>query len=131
MNKVLGCLEWRLMMFVRAYPCETQEMVFDAHDRMIGRSPSSAHHLRQHEDGGGDGVRRQDRQYNRRFLQPVACVLASGWEKGQLENHVGQVRCGAVRIHDRPGYLGRQSFAGPYIPPPNTAVARTRKAPCE
>jgi hypothetical protein len=59
-----------------------------------------ARHLRQHEDGGGNGVRRQDRQYNRRFLQmcshylvqPVACTPASGWEKGQVENQVGLVR---------------------------------------
>src|SRR3712207_4805084 len=41
-----------------------------------------------------------DRQYNRRFLQmcshylvePVACTLSSGWEKGQVENQVGLVR---------------------------------------
>jgi transposase len=42
----------------------------------------------------------KDRQFNRRFLQmcshhlvePVACTSASGWEKGQVENHVGLVR---------------------------------------
>lgn len=79
----------------------------------------------------GDGVRRQGPAIHRRFLQPVGCTLASDWEKGQVENHVGQVGCRPVRIHDRPGYPGRQSFAGPYIPPPNTAVARTRKASCE
>jgi transposase len=40
------------------------------------------------------------RQYNRRFLQmcshhliePVACTPASGWEKGQVENQVGNLR---------------------------------------
>lgn len=40
------------------------------------------------------------RQYNRRFLQmcshhlvePVACSPASGWEKGQVENQVGNLR---------------------------------------
>jgi len=40
------------------------------------------------------------RQYNRRFLQmcshhlvePVACSPASGWEKGQVENQVGDLR---------------------------------------
>jgi hypothetical protein len=40
------------------------------------------------------------RLYNRRFLQmcshylvdPVACTPASGWEKGQVENQVGNVR---------------------------------------
>jgi hypothetical protein len=38
--------------------------------------------------------------YNRRFLQmcghylvePVACTPASGWEKGQVENQVGNIR---------------------------------------
>src|SRR5271165_1200138 len=40
------------------------------------------------------------RQYNRRFLQmcshhliePVACTPAAGWEKGQVENQVGNLR---------------------------------------
>ena len=40
------------------------------------------------------------RKYNRRFLQmcshhlvdPVACSPASGWEKGQVENQVGNLR---------------------------------------
>lgn len=59
----------------------------------------------------GDGVRRQGPAIHRRFLQPVGCALASDWEKGQVENHVGQVGCRSVRIHDRPGYPGRQCFA--------------------
>src|SRR3569623_403421 len=46
------------MMFVRAYPRETQEMVIDAHYR----------------------------------VEPVACLPASCWEKGQVENQVGLVR---------------------------------------
>ncbi|GKS70395.1 hypothetical protein W03_23990 [Nitrosomonas sp. PY1] len=40
------------------------------------------------------------RQFNRRFLalashylfEPVACTPESGWEKGQVENQVGNVR---------------------------------------
>jgi len=40
------------------------------------------------------------RKYNRRFLQmcshhlvdPVACSPAAGWEKGQVENQVGNLR---------------------------------------
>ena len=40
------------------------------------------------------------RNYNQRLLQmcshhlvePVACSPASGWEKGQVENHVGNLR---------------------------------------
>ena len=49
------------MLFVRAYPRETQEMVFDAHDRAFAlfKGTLRARHLRQHEDGGGDGLRRQ------------------------------------------------------------------------
>ena len=42
----------------------------------------------------------KERQFNRRFLalanhylfEPVACTPASGWEKGQVENQVGNVR---------------------------------------
>jgi hypothetical protein len=90
------------MMFVRAYPRETQEMVFDAHDRAFAFFKGAC--------GRGiyDNMKTavetifvgKDRQYNRRFLQmcahhlvdPVACTPASGWEKGQVENQVGVVR---------------------------------------
>ena len=42
----------------------------------------------------------EERQFNRRFLtlanhylfEPVACTPAAGWEKGQVENQVGNVR---------------------------------------
>ena len=42
----------------------------------------------------------KERRFNRRFLtlakhylfEPVACTPASGWEKGQVENQVGNVR---------------------------------------
>ena len=42
----------------------------------------------------------KDRQFNRRFLalanhylfEPVACTPESGWEKGQVENQVGNIR---------------------------------------
>lgn len=42
----------------------------------------------------------KQRKYNRRFVQmcshylvdPVACSPAAGWEKGQVENHVGLIR---------------------------------------
>src|SRR5712664_4101434 len=49
------------MLFVRVYPRETQEMVFDAHDRGLRpvQGRLRARHLRQHEDGGGDDLRRQ------------------------------------------------------------------------
>jgi ribosomal protein S18 acetylase RimI-like enzyme len=53
------------------------------------------------------------RQYNRRFLQmcshhliePVACSPASGWEKGQVENQVGNLRDQLFRPKPRVGSL--------------------------
>ncbi len=90
------------MMFVRAYPRETQEMVFDAHDRAFAFFRGAC--TRGIYDNMKTAVETvfigKDRQYNRRFLQmcshylvePVACTPASGWEKGQVENQVGLVR---------------------------------------
>ena len=90
------------MLYVRAYPRETQEMVFDAHDRAFALFKGTC--------GRGiyDNMKTavetvfvgKARLYNRRFLQmcshylvePVACTPASGWEKGQVENQVGLVR---------------------------------------
>jgi hypothetical protein len=90
------------MMFVRAYPRETQEMVFDAHDRAFeffrGACTRGIYdNMKTAVDAIFVG---RERAYNRRFLQmcshhlvePVACTPASGWEKGQVENQVGLVR---------------------------------------
>jgi len=90
------------MLFVRAYPRETQEMVFDAHDRAFAFFRGAC------QRGIYDNMKTavdtilvgKERAYNRRFLQmcghhlvdPVACTPASGWEKGQVENQVGLVR---------------------------------------
>ena len=90
------------MPFVRAYPRETQEMVFDAHDKAFGFFRGACQH------GIYDNMRTavdavfvgRERLFNRRFLQmcshylvePVACTPASGWEKGQVENQVGVIR---------------------------------------
>src|ERR1700675_411623 len=90
------------MLFVRAYPRETQEMVFDAHDRAFALFKGTCRR------GIYDNMKTavetifvgKGRLYNRRFLQmcshylvdPVACTPASGWEKGQVENQVGLVR---------------------------------------
>src|SRR3974390_1388372 len=90
------------MMFVRVYPRETQEMVFDAHDRAFALFKGAC------QRGIYDNMKTaveaifvgKKRLYNRRFLQmcshylvePVACTPASGWEKGQVENQVGLVR---------------------------------------
>ena len=90
------------MFFVRAYPRETQEMVFDAHDRAFAFFKGTCtrgiyDNMKTAVDAIFVG---KDRQYNRRFLQmcshylvePTACTPASGWEKGQVENQVGLVR---------------------------------------
>ena len=90
------------MFIARAYPRETQEMVFDAHERAFtffrGACTRGIYdNMKTAVDAIFVG---KDRQYNRRFLQmcshhlvePVACTPASGWEKGQVENQVGLVR---------------------------------------
>src|SRR5690242_1992911 len=90
------------MPFVRSYPRETQEMVFDAHERAFAFFKGACRR------GIYDNMKTaveaifvgKERAYNRRFLQmcghylvePVACTPASGWEKGQVENQVGLVR---------------------------------------
>ena len=98
------------MMVVRAYPRESQEMVFDAHERAFaffkgactrGIYDNTSRALRVDMKTAVDAIFvGKDRQYNRRFMQmcshylvdPVACTPASGWEKGQVENQVGLVR---------------------------------------
>ena len=90
------------MPFVRAYPRETQEMVFDAHDRAFAFFRGACtrgiyDNMKTAVDAIFTG---RERRYNRRFQQmcghylvePVACTPASGWEKGQVENQVGVVR---------------------------------------
>ena len=95
-------LSFSRMPFVRAYPRETQEMVFDAHDKAFAFYGGVCRR------GIYDNMKTavetilvgKERLYNRRFLQmcghylvdPVACTPASGWEKGQVENQVGLVR---------------------------------------
>jgi hypothetical protein len=90
------------MLFVRAYPRETQEMVFDAHERAFAFFKGTC--TRGIYDNMKTAVETvfvgKDRHFNRRFLQmcshyliePTACTPAAGWEKGQVENQVGLVR---------------------------------------
>jgi len=84
------------MPFVRVYFRETQELVFDAHDKAFRFYGGVCRR------GIYDNMKTaveaifvgKARRYNRRFLQmcshhliePVACTPASGWEKGQVEN---------------------------------------------
>jgi transposase len=90
------------MLFVRAYPRETQEMVFDAHNRAFAFFKGAC--TRGIFDNMKTAVETvfigKERQFNRRFLrlcghylvEPTACTPAAGWEKGQVENQVGLVR---------------------------------------
>jgi transposase len=84
--------------YLRAYPRETQEMVFDAHQRaftFFGGVPMRGiyDNMKTAVDAVFVG---KDRVFNRRFLlmtdhymfEPTACTPASGWEKGQVENQV-------------------------------------------
>jgi len=90
------------MFFVRAYPRESQEMVFDAHDRAFRLFHGAC------QRGIYDNMKTavetvfigKDRAFNRRFAQmcghylvePTACTPGAGWEKGQVENQVGTIR---------------------------------------
>ena len=90
------------MPFVRAYPRESQEMVFDAHDRAFAFYRGAC--ARGIYDNMKTAVESvfvgKDRAFNRRFLrmcshylvEPTACTPGAGWEKGQVENQVGLVR---------------------------------------
>jgi len=88
--------------FLVAYPRESQEMVFDAHDRafaFFGGVPARMiyDNRRTLVDAIFSG---KERRFNRRFLalanhylcEPVAGTAGSGWEKGQVENQVGNIR---------------------------------------
>ena len=135
------------MLFVRAYPRETQEMVFDAHDRAFAFFKGAC--TRGIYDNMKTAVETifvgKERAYNRRFLQmcshylvdPVACTPASGWEKGQVENQVGLVRerfftpaaageelRGAERLAARPVHRLRQGA------PPSRVHATRRSGRC-
>jgi transposase len=90
------------MPFVRAYPRETQEMVFDAHEKAFAFFKGVP------KRGIYDNMKTavesvflgKERKFNRRFeqlmshhlVEPTACSPAAGWEKGQVENQVGVVR---------------------------------------
>jgi len=84
------------------YPRESQEMVFDAHQRafkFLGGVPRRGiyDNLKPAVDAVFVG---RERRFNRRFLamcnhyliEPTACTPAAGWEKGQVENQVGNIR---------------------------------------
>jgi transposase len=90
------------LIFVVAYLRETQEMLFDAHDKAF--SYFSGLPLRGIYDNMKTAIDTvftgKDRQFNRGFLkmqdhyliEPTACTPGAGWEKGQVENQVGNIR---------------------------------------
>ncbi|MFZ2168208.1 MAG: IS21 family transposase [Methylococcaceae bacterium] len=95
-------LSYSRQMFVIAYPRETQEMVLDAHNQAFaffgGVTKRMVYdNLKTVVDAIFVG---KERRFNRRFLtlanhylfEPVACTPESGWEKGQVENQVGNIR---------------------------------------
>ena len=88
--------------YVRAYPRESQEMLFDAHARafaFFGGVPRRGIY-----DNMKTAVTSvfagKERVFNRRFLimtdhymvEPTACSPAAGWEKGQVEQQVQTIR---------------------------------------
>lgn len=90
------------MLFVAAFPRETQEMLFAAHAQafsFFGGIPRRGiyDNMKTAVDGVFTG---KERKFNNRFIQmlshylvePTACTPAAGWEKGQVENQVGNVR---------------------------------------
>ena len=105
-------------MFVIAYPRETQEMVLDAHNQafaFFGGVPKRMvyDNLKTVVDAIFSG---KERQFNRRFLtlanhylfEPIACTPESGWEKGQVEKQVCDIR--SWLFTPTPNYSGPVNF---------------------
>ena len=90
------------MQLVQIFPREGQEMVFEAHERSFRFFGGVCRR------GIYDNMKTavttvftgKKRDYNRRFqamcshhlIEPVACTPGAGWEKGQVEKQVGDVR---------------------------------------
>jgi hypothetical protein len=95
-------LSYSRAFILRAYPQQTHEMLFDAHNhafRVLGGVPRRGifDNMRTAVDKIGRG---KDRQVNARFSAMVShflfeadfCNPASGWEKGQIEKNVQDAR---------------------------------------
>ena len=96
------------MTYVRAYPRQTQEMVFDAHDhafRFWGGTCTRGiyDNMKTAVDAVYVG---KERKFNRRFeqmcshylVEPVACTPRSGWEKGQVRTRSARCASGVLRL---------------------------------
>lgn len=95
-------LSYSRAFIVRAYPLQTHEMLFDAHQhafRVLGGVPRRGiyDNMKTAVDRIGTG---KARQVNARFaamashylFEPEFCNPASGWEKGQVEKNVQDAR---------------------------------------
>jgi transposase len=90
------------MPYIRVYPRQTQEMVFDAHERAFRFwGGTCARGIYDNMKTAVDAVYvGKERKFNRRFelmcshylIEPTACTPRAGWEKGQIENQVGTMR---------------------------------------
>ena len=90
------------LFLVQIFPRESQEMVFEAHERSFRFFGGVCR--RGIYDNMKTAVQTvfvgKARAYNRRFvemcshhlIEPVACTPGAGWEKGQVESQVGHVR---------------------------------------
>jgi len=90
------------MFFVAAYPRESQEMVFDAHNKAFAFFQGTCRRgiYDNLKTAVNKILRGKARVFNRKFeqlcshylVEPVACTPGAGWEKGQVENQVGNIR---------------------------------------
>ncbi len=90
------------LFLVIGYLRESQEMLFDVHGRafqFFGGNPTRG--IYDNLKTGIDAIfTGKERRFNRRFLMmlshylidPTACTPGAGWEKGQVENQVGNIR---------------------------------------
>jgi len=96
-------LSYSRMFFVVAYLRESQEMLFDAHDKafeFFGGVTRRGIYDNMKTAVDKVFVSKYDRKFNQNFLcmlkhyiiDPTACNPASGWEKGQVENQVDNIR---------------------------------------
>ena len=124
---------------LRAYPLQTHEMLFDAHNhafRVLGGVPRRGiyDNMRTAVDKIGRG---KERQVNARFSAMVShflfeaefCNPASGWEKGQIEKNVQDAR---HRLWQPTPQLplsgGAERLAGDALPGAVGADARTARS---
>ena len=111
---------------LRAYPQQTHEMLFDAHNhafRVLGGVPRRGiyDNMRTAVDKVGRG---KNRQVNARFAAMVShflfeaefCNPASGWEKGQIEKNVQDARHRLCSDAELPHASGAERLAGDTLP---------------